>query len=110
MTQTSTARATTATWCGLFIALFAYPLVLAGFQFADSVGATSVWLIREACVFTLLILLVGVVVGWERLPLSSMSPGTRSILGSILYGVLGLVPVAVGLAFCLWLLSALGWS
>jgi len=107
MSATTFPESSTATRVGLFIALFAMPLVLLGFQF-HGVASTEMWVIKEACIFALLFLLLALVVGWERLPLSSISPGTRSLTSSIVVAVIGLVASAAGVVFCLWLLPQLG--
>lgn len=92
---------TTATTCGLAIALFAAPVFLAGFRYFDGENRSdSQVVVREIGVLLLVALLLWLIRSWENLPLSSIGLHAerlgRSLLRGLLLAVLMLV-LTVGL-------------
>jgi uncharacterized protein len=77
---------------GLLLALFGIPLAVNGFRyFYGDVHSDLQFISKEALVFGVTAILLLVVLGGEKLPLSSIGLHTRSIWKSIGWGLLGVV-------------------
>jgi uncharacterized protein len=99
------------TYIGLFIAMFGTPLFLWAFNL--DVGAPQAlvpYLAREAVIFVLLLVLLVIVRKGERLPYSSIGWHTDRLGNALLWGLLGVVLCAVGLAACILIAQLLHWK
>jgi uncharacterized protein len=94
-----------ATWCGLAIALFSGPLLVAGFRAITGENHSNLQLIsRELCIFFMVGLLFWIITSQEKLPLASIGLHTNKLLKSILRGLMLtmiMLMVTVGLYFLL---------
>jgi membrane protease YdiL (CAAX protease family) len=107
--QTSPPAARNWTLVGLAIALFALPLITASFRFAwGSPQSSAAYLARELALFVVLGVLLWIVLKREQLPLSSLGLRSDKVGRSVLWGLLGAVLCAVGLAACLAAISYFG--
>jgi hypothetical protein len=75
-----------ATWIGLFLVLFGILIVRWGVGFFHPTLTVAVMLLKESLIWLCVIVLLVIIRCGERLPLSTISPGTRSAKGSILWG------------------------
>jgi membrane protease YdiL (CAAX protease family) len=101
----------TPTYLGLFIAMFGTPLFLWAFNL--DVGAPQTlpsYLVREAAIFALLIVLLVIVRKGERLPYSSIGWHLDRLGNALLWGLLGVVLCAVALAGCVLIAQLLHWK
>ncbi len=108
--NTPQSQSRAATVFGLLVALFALPAVIVGFRLAfGEVTSTRVFVLKEIAAIAVGVLVLGIVVKGERLPLSSIGLGTRPWKSSVGWGLLGVVFCAAGLAASLGLAKLLGW-
>lgn len=99
------------TWVGLALAMFGTPLFLWAFKLdlGDAVGLTP-YLAREATVFLLLGALLVLIRKGERLPFSSVGWHTDRLGNAALWGLLGIVLSAVGIAVCIGIANLMHWK
>jgi uncharacterized protein len=94
-----------ATWCGLAIALFSGPVIVAMYRAITGENHSSLQLIsRELCIFFMVGLLLWIIKAWEKLPLASIGLHSDKLLKSILRGLaltVIMLTVTVGLYFLL---------
>jgi CAAX protease family protein len=97
------------TLAGLGIALFAAPLIPALFRFAlGPAGSSSAYVTREIALFLCLGVLLWIIASRERLPLTSIGLQREKVGRSLLWGLIGTVLCAIGLAACLGILYYFG--
>ena len=96
------------TWLGLAIALFALPLVAAGFRSVFGPVTAPVAVIREVTIFAIALFLVWIVRSREQQPLASIgfTPAPAGRLA--LWTLIGILGCAVALAIGLMAVSMLG--
>ena len=99
------------TYLGLFIAMFGTPLFLWAFNLDVGAPQTLVpYLVREAVIFALLLVLLVIIRKGEKLPYSSIGWHTDRLGNALLWGLLGVVLCALGLAACLLIAQFLHWK
>ena len=104
--KTTIAASRAWTVAGLGIALFASPLIPALFRLVSGPAQSSAgYVAREIALFCALGVLLWIVVSRERLPLTSIGLLTEKRGRSLLWGLIGAVLCAVGLAACLGIVS-----
>jgi membrane protease YdiL (CAAX protease family) len=107
-TRTSPGAATSA---GLLLAMFGTPLFLWLFKLdVGDADSLPLYLGREFVVFAMAAALLLIVRKGERLPFSSLGWHTDRLGRSLLWGLLGVVLAALGLAACIVIAQALGWK
>jgi hypothetical protein len=103
-------RSRRATFFGLAVALLGIPAILLAFRLVfGTISSTPQLIAKEVSILASAALLLWIVVKEEKLPLSSIGIGTRPLGNSILWGLIGLVLCAVGLAAALGLVKLFGW-
>jgi len=96
---------------GMTIALLGIPAVILGFRAAfGEIRSVPVAVARELTVLVLTGVLLWIVVAREKRPLTSIGLGTATVGKSLLWGFVGLLACAAGLAASLGIAKALGWS
>ncbi len=110
MERTSTTPAIT--WVGLALALFGAPLVIFIFQsLAPDSPFTNLFVMgKELSVFAVAGILILLILKGEKLGLDSIGIHSRNWGKSILWGLIGIVPVGVALAILLFIFSKVGIS
>jgi membrane protease YdiL (CAAX protease family) len=95
---------------GLAIALLGIPAVILGFRAGfGEIRSVSIALAREIAVLALTGALLWIVVAIEKRPLTSIGLGTAPFGKSILWGLVGLLACAAGLAASLGIAKVFGW-
>jgi membrane protease YdiL (CAAX protease family) len=78
---------TSAAWVGLFISLFGMLLIRQVFRLISLTPGASLAIAREILMFASAAVLLLVVTGWEKLPLTSIGLGTSVCWKSVLWGL-----------------------
>jgi membrane protease YdiL (CAAX protease family) len=108
-TQRGSFRAVTSV--GLLLAMFGTPLFLWLFKLdVGDADSLPLYLGRELVVFTMAAALLVIVRKGEKLPFSSIGWHTDRLGRSALWGLLGVVLAAIGLAACIVIAQALQWK
>ena len=99
------------TWAGLALAMFGTPLFLWALKLdlGDAAGLTP-YLAREAVVFLMLGALLVLIHKGERLPFSSIGWHTDRLGNAALWGLLGIVLSAAGIAACIGIANLMHWK
>lgn len=99
------------TYLGLLLAIFGTPLFLWAFRLDVGEAMTvAVYLLREAVIFAMLGALLWIVRRGEKLPFASIGWHTDRLGRSLLWGLLGVLLCAVGLAACLGVAHLMHWK
>ena len=99
------------TYAGLLLAMFGTPLFLWALRLdLGEVPNLGVYVLREAGIFLMLAALLVLIRQGERLPFSSIGWHTDRLGNAALWGLLGIVLAAVGLAVCIGIAYLLHWK